>query len=122
MYNSNQIEKADAEFKKLLAWAETNSTHGYAFLVGFCYQEKLLYYKNDATQLQAIWKAAIKHSAVNMQNDFPYAEPVQNEIIIAADKLELTELKTYLTKIISTQRKLRNIPDAVNKIIVKWKL
>jgi hypothetical protein len=52
-----------------------------------------------------------------MHNGFPVAYDIQDKLIVAANKLSLLEIKTYLSEMIKAERKPRMIPDEVKKII-----
>jgi hypothetical protein len=117
LYKSNQVALANEKFVALTDFMANNPRHGYAFIIGNCFQEKILQYRNDAIQFQKIWDEAINHPAVKSNNAFPIAEKVQDELLIAADKLGLADIKKYLINIIVAERKPRMIPKEIKKII-----
>jgi hypothetical protein len=117
LYLSNQVELANEKFMELSAYMESNPRHGYAFIIGNCFQEKILQYRNDAVQFKKIWNEAMNHPAVKSDNAFPIAEKVQDELLIAADKLGLADIKKYLIDIIIAERKPRMIAEEIKKII-----
>jgi hypothetical protein len=117
LYRSNQVELANEKFIELSTYMESNPRHGYAFIIGNCFQEKILQYRNDVVQFQKIWNEAINHPAVKSDNAFPIAEKVQDELLIAADKLGLAAIKKYLIDIIIAERKPRMIAEEIKKII-----
>jgi hypothetical protein len=117
LYRSNQVALANEKFMELSTYMETNPRHGYAFIIGNCFQEKILQYRNDAVQFQKIWNEAINHPAVKSNNAFPIAEIVQDELLITADKLGLADIKKYLIDIIIAERKPRMIAEEIKKII-----
>jgi hypothetical protein len=117
LYRSNQVELANEKFIELATYMESNPRHGYAFIIGNCFQEKILQYRNDAVQFQKIWNEAINHPAVKNDNAFPIAEKVQDELLITADKLGLAGIKKYLIDIIVAERKPRMIAEEIKKII-----
>jgi hypothetical protein len=117
LYRSNQVALANEKFMELSTYMESNPRHGYAFIIGNCFQEKILQYRNDAVQFQKIWNEAINHPAVKSDNAFPIAEKVQDELLIAADKLGLADIKKYLINIIIAERKPRMIAEEIKKII-----
>jgi hypothetical protein len=117
LYRSNQLELANQKFLELDAFMKMNPTHGYAFIVSNCFGEKIVHYKNDAEQFQKIWNAAINHPAVISNHGFPLSEEVQDELLIAADKLNLADIRKYLIDLILAERKPRMITEAIKKII-----
>jgi hypothetical protein len=117
LYRSNQVALANEKFIELATYMESNPRHGYAFIIGNCFQEKILQYRNDAVQFQKIWNEAINHPAVKSDNAFPIAEKVQDELLITADKLGLADIKKYLIEIIIAERKPRMIAEEIKKII-----
>jgi hypothetical protein len=117
LYRSNQVALANKKFMELSTYMESNPRHGYAFIIGNCFQEKILQYRNDAVQFQKIWNEAINHPAVKSDNTFPIAEKVQDELLITADKLGLADIKKYLIDIIIAERKPRMIAEEIKKII-----
>jgi hypothetical protein len=117
LYRSNQVELANEKFIQLSTYMESNPRHGYAFIIGNCFQEKILQYRNDVVQFQKIWNEAINHPAVKSDNAFPIAEKVQDELLITADKLGLADIKRYLIDIIIAERKSRMIAKEIKKII-----
>jgi hypothetical protein len=117
LYGSNQVELANEKFIELSTYMESNPRHGYAFIIGNCFQEKILQYRNDTIQFQKIWNEAINHPAVKNDNAFPIAEKVQDELLITADKLGLVDIKKYLIDIIIAERKPRMIAEEIKKII-----
>jgi hypothetical protein len=117
LYRSNQRELANEKFKELAIFMASNPRHGYAFLIGNCFQEKILQYKNDAVQFQQIWDEAINHPSVKNENAFPVSEDVQDELLIVADKFGLADIKKYLIDIIIAERKPRMIAEEIKKII-----
>jgi hypothetical protein len=117
LYGSNQLDLANKKFIELANFMESNPRHGYAFIIGNCFQAKIVRYKNDTVQFQKIWNEAINHPAVKNENAFPIAENVQDELLIAADKLGLADIKKYLTDIIIAERKPRMIAEEIKKII-----
>lgn len=117
LYRSNQVELANEKFMELSTYAESIPRHGYAFIIGNCFQEKILQYRNDNIQFQKIWNEAINHPAVKSNNAFPIAEKVQDELLITADKLGLADIKIYLIDIIIAERKPRMIAEEIKKII-----
>jgi hypothetical protein len=117
LYRSNQLELANEKFLELEAFMKINPRHGYAFIISNCFEEKIVQYKNDAEQFQKIWDEAINHPAVISNHGFPLSEKVQNELLIAADKLDLAEIKKYLIDIIIAERKPRMISEEIKIII-----
>jgi hypothetical protein len=117
LYRSNQVELANEKFMELSTYMESNPRHGYAFIIGNCFQEKILQYRNDVVQFQKIWNEAINHPAVKSDKAFPIAEKVQDELLITADKLGLADIKKYLIDIIIAERKPRMIPKEIKRII-----
>jgi hypothetical protein len=117
LYKSNQVEIANEKFDAFLKWMAHTEKQSYSFLVGNCFQEKILHYKNDTVQFQKIWNDAMNHPAVKNDNAFSIAEKVQDELLITADKLDLANIKKYLTDIIIAERKPRMIAEEIKKII-----
>lgn len=116
LYESKQLEKANIVLESFSAKMRDMPTHGYAFLIQTCYQEKLLHYLNNKTELEQIWKEAITHPAIGNSKNFPYADVAQEKIIIAAHQLGLQNIVKHISDLI-VERKPRMIPEAIKKII-----
>jgi hypothetical protein len=117
LYELNQKELADKVFDDFSIKMKEQPTHGYAFLVTTCYQQKLLSYADDGTALQKIWNEAINHPVIRLENGFPYSDIAQDKILMAADKFNLTEIINWISKLIKQERKPRMISEEIKLII-----
>jgi hypothetical protein len=116
LYRSNQTSLADKTFDEFLIWHSNQENKSYAQFIALCYEEKLCNYINDKAMIQNIWEVANLDKIV-AQYDFPLADSVQDELIIASEKFGLIEIKRKLIELIKSTRKPRMIPKEVKKII-----
>jgi hypothetical protein len=117
LYNSNQLAEANAQLDIFSTQMKDMPQHGYAFLIKFCYQEKILHYLNDKVMLEQIWNEATTHPASGISKDFPLSDLAQEKVLIAANDFSLKKIVQYLSGLIVAERKPRMIPEALKKII-----
>jgi hypothetical protein len=117
LYETNQTDLADKVFTDFANKMSEQPTHGYAFLVNYCYEEKIKSCINNKDKLQATWNEAFAHPAFTDRNGFPVMDGAQDKLLIASDKFDLIEIKKYLIKLITAERKPRNISDQIKKIL-----
>jgi tetratricopeptide (TPR) repeat protein len=117
LYRSNQLTIANGKFDEFLNWITHTEKQSYSFLVGMCFQEKIIHYKNDVVQFEKIWSDAINNVAVKRESAFPIAEAVQDELLMIATELGSIAIKKYLIDLIKSERKPRMIPNHIKKII-----
>jgi hypothetical protein len=117
LYKSNQLEVANEKLAVFLTWMTHTEKQSYAFLVGNCFQEKILHYTNDAIQFEIIWYEAINNETIKINDSFPVAYAVQDKLLVASDKLGLVQIKKYLVNLINTGRKPREISNEIKIII-----
>jgi hypothetical protein len=116
LYKSDQTDLADKTFNEYLIWHGKLENQSYFNFIALCYEQKLCNYINDKTMIQEIWKVANLNNFV-INNDFPLANAVQDDLLIAADKFGLVEIKQQMSDLIKSTRKPRLIPNEVKKLI-----
>jgi hypothetical protein len=117
LYASEQNELADKRLADFVKWIQHAVFQSYAFLVGRCYQSKIMFYKDDKEKFKQIWQEAMQNESVQKHDAFPFAYDVQDELIVKAHEYALHEVKEYLGKLIIAERKPRLIPEQVKKIL-----
>jgi hypothetical protein len=117
LYNIRQTETADKVFADFADKIREQLNHGYAFLINPCFEHKLLSCVNDKNKFEKTWHEAFAHPAFTTRNGFPVVKEAQDKALIAADAFGLIDIKNYLIKLISAERKPRMISEQIKKII-----
>jgi hypothetical protein len=117
LYRMNEEELADKVFTEFANKMREQPTHGYAFLINYCYEVKVLSCLHDKTKMEKTWHEAFAHPAFTTRNGFPVVEDAQDKTLLAAHMFGLTEIKKYIIPQITATRKPRMIAAEIKKII-----
>jgi hypothetical protein len=117
LYTIHQTETANKVFEEYANKMREQPTHGYAFLINYCYEKKVLSCLHDKTKFQQTWAEAFAHPAFTTRNGFPIMEEAQDKMLITSDAFGLSEIKKYLINLIVAERKPRMINEQIKKII-----